>query len=254
MSDLAVAGLTLACVLDGALLGGYGATVLPEHHLSAESKDSVKQMVGVLATLSALVLGLLVASAKSSYDAKFQNLSEMAAKLIVLDQVMAKYGDESVQARGVLRSAADQQLRYFWPSDEVGALRADADKAAAAPLGKLTAELVRLSPRSEGEKALQLEAIGLAADLSRTRWVALAESGGTIPGPFLAVLVLWLTSMFAGLGLITARNGTVMLATFVCALAVSAAILLILELDTPYHGLIRISDLPLRLAADQIGR
>jgi len=254
MSDLAVAGLTLACVLGGAVLGGYGAAVLPDHHLSAESKDSVKQMVGVLATLSALVLGLLVASAKSSYDAKFHNLSEIAAKLIVLDKVMAQYGEEAAQARGVLRAAADQQLRYFWPSQEIGALRAGADEAIAAPLGKLTAELVKLSPRSEGEKALQLQAMRLADDLSTTRWVALAQSGGTIPGPFLVVLVLWLTSMFAGLGLISARNGTVMAATFVCALAVSAAMFLILELDTPYHGLIRISDLPLRLAAEQIGR
>jgi hypothetical protein len=101
---------------------------------------------------------------------------------------------------------------------------------------------------------LQARAIEISGDLSKTRWLTLVRSGGTIPVPFLAVVVLWLALMFAGLGLLAARNGTVVVVSLAVALAVSAAIFLILELDTPYSGLITLSDAPLRLALQHLGR
>jgi hypothetical protein len=111
-----------------------------------------------------------------------------------------------------------------------------------------------LAPQNDAQRELKARAIEVAGDLSKTRWLTLVRSGGTIPIPFLAVVVLWLALMFVGLGLLGARNGTVAAAALAVALAVSAAIFLILELDTPYSGLITLSDAPLRLALQHLGR
>ncbi len=253
MNAFAVASLVLACLLAGAWLGFWFSTILPEHHLSAHSKDSVKQSVAVLSTLTALVLGLVVGSAKSSYDAKGDALTAMAADIILLDRILAQYGPETAEARRLLRDSTEAGIRAIW-ADE--GLRFTAMEIAG-PSGALEGiqrQIRGLTPQNEAQRGLKARAIEIAGDLSKTRWLTLARSGGTIPVPFLAVVVLWLALMFVGLGLLAARNGTVAAAALAVALAVAAAIFLILELDTPYSGLITLSDAPLRLVLQHLGR
>lgn len=243
----------LACLLAGGLLGFYLNFILPDHHLSPESRESVKQNVAVLSTLTALVLGLLIGTAKSSYDAKSDALSEMAADILLLDRLLAQSGAEAADARTLLRDSTAAKLKELWAdrSVQIASLR-KAD--AAAPLEALQNRLRALAPQNDAQRQLQARALGITADLAKTRWLILARSGGTIPGPFLVVLVVWLALMFVGLGLVAARNATVVLAGTAVALAMSGAIFLILELDTPYHGVITISDAPVRLVLEQLGR
>jgi len=253
MNALAVASLVLACHLAGAWFGFWSGTVLPEHHLSAHSKDSVKQSVAVLSTLTALVLGLVVGSAKSSYDAKGDALTAMAADIILLDRILAQYGPETTETRKLLRDSTEAGIKTIWADD---GLRFAAMELAGAggALEAIQRQIRGLSPQNDAQRELKARAIEIAGDLSKTRWLTLVRSGGTIPVPFLAVVVLWLALMFVGLGLLAARNATVVAAALAVALAVSAAIFLILELDTPYSGLITLSDAPLRLALQHLGR
>lgn len=253
MNAFAIALLVLACLLAGAWLGFWFSTIVPDHHLSAHSKDSVKQTVAVLSTLTALVLGLVVGSAKSSYDAKGEALTAMAADIILLDRNLAQYGPETAEARKLLRDSTEAGIKAIWADEGI---RIAAMEAAGAGdvLEGIQRQIRGLSPQNEAQRELKARAIEVAADLSKTRWLTLVRSGGTIPVPFLAVVVLWLALMFVGLGLLAARNGTVAAAALAVALAVSAAIFLILELDTPYSGLITLSDAPLRLALEHLGR
>src|SRR6185503_5998663 len=95
--------MVFACVFGAALLGMLLRYVLPEHHFSSDTKDTVKLAMGLVATMAALILGLLVASAKSTYDAESSGVTQMAAKIIFLDRVLANYGDETKEARELFR-------------------------------------------------------------------------------------------------------------------------------------------------------
>ena len=89
MGSIGISSIVFACVFGGALLGMFIRALLPQHHLSGETKDVVKLGMGIVATLSALVLGLLIASAKGSFDAQSTELTQMSAKVILLDRLLA---------------------------------------------------------------------------------------------------------------------------------------------------------------------
>jgi hypothetical protein len=253
VNGLVIALVVLACVLGGGVLGYFFNASLPKHHLSADSKASVTQTVGVLSTLTALVLGLLLATAKSAYDTKADELTQMAADIVLLDRVLAQYGPEAAAARKLLHASTAGKLEELWAETNVR-LASLGKVDATAPLEALQTNLRALTPQTDAQRELRSRALSIGGDIAQTRWLILARSGGTIPGPFLVVLVSWLALTFAGLGLIAARNTTVMAAGIAAALAVAGAMFLILELDTPYGGVITISDAPLRLALEHLGR
>jgi hypothetical protein len=240
VSEIAIALVVLACVIGAGVLGFRFNASLPKHHLSAESRDSVKQTVAIVSTLTALVLGLLLATAKGSYDTRADELTQMAANVVLLDRVLAQYGPEAGEARRQLRTSTAAKLDELWAENRVRL----------ASFGKGGA----FAPQTEAQRELRSRAIAIAGDIAHTRWLILARSGGSILGPFLAVLVAWLALTFAGVGILAARNGTVVVFGIAAALAVSGALFLILELDAPYDGVIKLSDAPLRLALEHLGR
>jgi hypothetical protein len=253
VSDLAIALLVLACVLAGAVFGFVFNASLPRHHLGEDSRDSVKQTVGVLSTLTALVLGLLLATAKSAYDTKADELTEMAADIVLLDRLLTQYGPEAGEARKLLRDSTAAKLEELWA--ETSVRFANFRKIdATAPLEALQTNLRALAPQTDAQRELRSRTLAITADIAKTRWLILARGSGTIPQLFLILLVVSLALTFAGLGFLAARNGTVIAAGIAAALAVAGAMFLILELDTPYDGVITLSDAPLRLALDHLGR
>ncbi len=251
MSTIAISAIVFACVFGGALLGMFLRALLPQHHLTTDSKDVVKLAMGLVATMSALVLGLLVASAKGSYDAQSTELTQMSANVVLLDRLLAHYGPETSQAREMLRATSDRILHEQWSNERPG------NSHLAEP--SLNAELLLdkiqdLSPKDDRQRVLQSQALNLVLNLGQTRWLQYAQESATISMPLLVVLVFWLTAIFISFGLFAPTNGTVFSGLLVAALSVSGAILLILELYTPYSGIIQISNAPLRDALSQLGR
>jgi hypothetical protein len=247
-----LAVVALACVIAGGAFGLYIKEILPERHLSANSKDSVKLLIGVLSTLTALVLGLLIASAKGSYDAKVNGITEIAADLVQLDRVMAQYGPETAEARKLLRAVTERRMNEIWSAQGLQHSKLSSVEAMDA-FEIIQRKLRELAPANELQRGLQSHAVAISTELMHTRWLSVARSGGSIPPAFVVVLVLWLTVIFAGLGLLADHNGTVMVSMAIGAISVSAAIFLILELDTPYEGVIRLSDEPVRAALQLLG-
>ena len=251
MSSIAISGLVLACVFGGSLLGMFLRAVLPEHHLSAETRDIIKLGTGLIATMAALVLGLLIASAKSSFDAERSGFTEMAANVVVLDRVLARYGPETKDARDMLRGALVRTIDQIWPAG--GSHPAQLDPSAARAEG-VYFKIQELSPRNEAQHSLQAQALSLTLSLGQMRWLTFEQEGRSIPMPFLVVLVFWITIIFVGFGLFAPGNATAIAILLVCALSVSSSIFLILELDTPFGGLIEISSVPLRNALAHLGQ
>ena len=246
-----------ACVFGGALLGMFAHRVVPKQHLSADSKDVVKLGIALIATMAALVLSLLIASAKSTYDTRSNQLLQISADIILLDRVLARYGPETKDARVLLQHYLAAAIERFWPADRgrAGTIhpRATLDPRAS-PVEALFDKLQELSPQNETQRALQSQALTMALDLARTRVLLFEQLRSSIPVPFLVVLVFWLVIIFASFGLFAPRNTTVIATFFVCALSVSGAIFLILELDRSFEGFVQVSSAPLRAALTQLGQ
>jgi hypothetical protein len=240
--------IVLVCLFGGALLGTMLRARLPEHHLSADSKDVVKVGVGLIGTMSALVLGLMVGSAKSSFDAQKSGLTQMSAKIILLDRVLAQYGAEAKEVRELLRDAVTGMIAQIWPEDHSGA------QLAPAPGEVIYDKIQQLSPKNDGQRSLQDRALSMAVDLGQARWLLFQQSGSAISTPFLVVVVFWLTIIFASFGLFAPVNATALVTLLLCALSVAGAVFLILELDRPFDGVLQIPSTPLRSVLAQLGR
>lgn len=244
MTPLSVSLVVFLCVFGGALVGIALRGVLPEHHLSGETKDVVKGSIALIGTMSALVLGLLVASAKGTYDTQKDELTSLSAKVMLLDRVLSHYGPEAADARRFLKEAVGATLAHL--SEGVG--------GASPTQGQAVYDAVlALSPKTDVQKSLQAEAQGLLQSIGETRSLMMAQKGSSIAFTLLAVVVFWLTLNFVSFGLFAKPNVTATAALLLAALSVAGAILLVLEMDRPYEGLIHISDTPLREALAQMG-
>jgi hypothetical protein len=250
MSPLTISLIVFGVIFVGALLGMVCRARLPEHHLSPDSRDVVKLGMGLVGTITALVLGLLIASAKGSFDAQRNGLAQLAANVILLDRILAHYGPEAKEAREQLRGAIADLIDRTWPADgsRSGQLEAPGGYES------LYETIQALAPKNEAQRSLKAAALKTGVDIAHARWLLFAEKGSAIPVPFLVVLVFWVAMLFASFSLFAPPNATVVVTLLVCALSVAGAIFLILELDRPFEGLIPISSDPLRRALEQLGR
>jgi len=251
MNSTAIRLIVFVCIFGAALLGIVLRAALPECHLSADSKDTVRLGMGMIATMAALVLGLLVASAKNFYDTQGSELTQLSANVILLDRVLAHYGPETREVRDLLRGAVARTLNLMWQQDQPQ----QSQITPAAGGGEILYDKIQaLSPTSDVQPALQSQAASMAVDLGKLRWLMFEQGTTGISWPLLAVLAFWLTIVFASFGLFAPPNATVIATLFLCALSVSGAIFLILEMYTPYRGLIQISSAPLRNALAHLGQ
>ncbi len=252
MSPMAISWIVFGCVFGGSLIGMLIHRIVPEHHLGADSKDVMKLAMGVLATMSALVLALLISSAKTSHDTQSNEITQMAADFIQLDRVLAHYGPETKDARALLYQTVAHGLGQ---SQSVSGHSQALDSAATTSSADSFFEKIQqLQPRSDFQRSLYAQAMQISAELSRNRSLLLEQTAGSIPMPFLVVLIFWLSMLFTGFGIFAPSNATIIGVLLVCALSIAGAIFLILEMDRPFEGLIQISSAPLRNALAHLGK
>jgi hypothetical protein len=251
VSSLVIACVMFGCVLASTLVAMALARRLPEHHLTAESRDVVKLGLGVIATLTALVLGLLVASTKGTYDAQGNTVKELAAELALLDRILARYGPQTKEARAQLRALTRAVQNQLWPQD--GAAPNELVGGESKRIGETFFDSVAaLKPETDSQRMLKSRALEITVGLGHIRQRLVVDNERSIPAPLLVILGLWQAVLFAGLGLLAPRNATTFTVLIVCMLSVSVALFLVLELDRPFEGMVRISDAPLRSALSQM--
>jgi len=253
MSDALVAVIAFVCTFGGALLGILLHTRLPDHHRDADSKDVVKLVMGLIATISALVLGLLISSARSAYDAQDTEVQQLGMHLVQLDRVLTTLGPKGSEPRELLRKLVAADLARTWPAD--GARGSDVPTAETKWHAEMLFDQVaNLTPTTGAERFSQSRALQLLTTMGETRRLLLEQAHGSLSWPFFVVLVFWLSVLFIGFGLFARFNVTVVVALFLGAISVAGAIFLILEMDRPYSGLMQVSSLPIRSALAVIGR
>jgi hypothetical protein len=252
VSPMTISWIVFACVFAGALLGITLRRLLPEHHLNQDSKDVVKLGMGLIATMAALVLALLIASAKSSHDMQSTEITEMSADFILLDRTLARYGEETKDIRSLIPVTVANVLNQTWSPD---AYRTEnLDRALGIGADTFYGKIRQLEPRGDFQHAMYAQTMQISMELGRKRSLLLEQTGGSVAMPFLVVLVFWLALIFASFGLFAPTNSTVIGVLLACALSVAGAIFLILELDRPFQGLLQISSAPLTNTLVHLGK
>jgi len=245
--------ISAGCIFGGAVLGLSLSGLLPEAHLRDSSKDTVKVVTGMIATLAALVLGLLISSAKSSFDAVDTAITQNSAKIILLDRALANYGPETKDVREHLRSTVVAGIEMFWPGEKAeGSGLAGFERANAMEM--LQAKIRELTPATDTQRQLRSQADQLSGDMLEARWLLIAQAQHALPMTFIVVLLFWLTMLHISFGLLAPRNATVITVLLISALSVSGAILIILEMNNPLQGMIKVSSAPLRKALEHLGQ
>ena len=243
--------IVFGCLIAAVLIGRAIRRVLPGEHVTSDSRDAIKLAMGLVATMSALVLGLLVSSAKGAYDTERSEVIQMASKISFLGRLFDVYGPEAAAARAQLREMVEEGISKFWP----GQMQRPTNTAPDMQGGKaLYGAIHALSPQNDAQSALKSQAVTLITDIGQIRSLLVAQSVPSISTAMLVILVLWLVVIFLGFSVLAPPNATALLALVVSALAVSGAIFLILELDQPFGGLIGISSEPMVHALDQLAK
>ncbi|CAH1688874.1 conserved membrane hypothetical protein [Hyphomicrobiales bacterium] len=249
MSPLAIGGIAFCFVFGAACLGMLLHSRLPDGHLSGDSRDAIKLATAIIGTLSALALGLLIASSKRSLDDANIELRTWSARVVLLDRVMAHYGPETKEMRGELRAVVKARQR-----------RISGDYDAALPVEDgLDVESIQhglrsLVPENNAQRWLQTRALQLSAEIAEAHWLRPETESEEFPSLFVAFLVVWLALLFGSFGLLAPRNATVVFTLFVCSLSITGALALIIDMDHPYLGYIRVSQGPLASAVTRLGQ
>ncbi len=247
MTPLLMSLAAFVCIFGGTFLGIFVRHRLPDRHLSGDTKDIVRQGTTLIATLASLVLGLLIASANGKFETESGQIKQMTANIVLLDSTLELYGQDAEPIRALLRREIGVLSDRIWDENRQSFGKPRPFEPSSLGLSVYT-ELLKLVPKTDAQRSLQARASDTLIDIGKTRLLLFTSAGGTIPIPFLIVLVGWLALIFASISLFAESNTRTITILCIFSFAASAAIFLILELSQPFTGLMMISDEPLRNA------
>ena len=249
MSSTAAFLASFASILIGAAVGMVLRRALPADLLEGGSKEAIRLGAGFLSTLAALVIGLMIASAKNTYDNQNTNIRQLGTNAVLVDQMLTKYGPEAKAARTLLREIIPSATARIWRENVSGngstfVISETAERFYNAVEG--------LKPANAEQTSLKSRIIQLTTDMGRTRLLVFTQGEDAIPLPFFIVLVFWLVAIFASFSLFAEPGPIVIASTLVFALSVSSALFLIVDLSHPFQGLMQISNYHLHMVLPTI--
>jgi hypothetical protein len=223
------------------LLGRAVGRRLPEQHLSSDSKDAVRLAMGLVGTMTALLLGLLISSAKGSYDTERSEVLQLAARTTFMERILRLYGPEAADARARFRDLMTEYVRRTWHERHGGNTDPVLDEKGVASYLAID----RLEPHDDTQRNLKAQAMKLSMDFGQLRTLLRVQSISSIPRSLLITLTSWLVIIFFGFSVVAPHNSTTGIALIAAAFSVAGAVFLILELDQPFEGLTRIPSTPM---------
>jgi hypothetical protein len=248
MNSIEIAVVALIIIFGGTLLGMYIGRRVP-HHLTPETRSVVTASMAVVGTMTALVIGLLISSANSSFSARNEALTRMSADVVRLDGLLRRYGPETDGIRTSLQRYTAMKTDELF--GHVGEPASETEEpASTVVLYEVQDRILMLHPSDDDRRWLAAQALQIAGDLSDARWTIIQQNLSSVPLPFLALVVMWLTALFLSFGLFAPSNSTAIVSPFVCVLAISAAFKVVLDMDTPFGGPVHVSGFPLRLSSE----
>lgn len=253
MNSIMLAAVAFLFPIAGGAVGMASRDWLSSHHLSKDSTDVVKLACGLIATLVALVLSLLVSSANSFHNEVEGEYKRALVSVSQLDQRLAAYGPETDESRQLLRSVLAASAKLRWPLEDFG-ISQPLSRPAPAALLDLERQILKLRPASDEQKYFQAQALQLTAGLMQIqRLIANQARSNSLPLPVLIAVILCSAAIFGSFGLYTKPNAVVWLSICGAAAAVAGSVFLIIELNTPFGGLLQLSSAPIKALLASLG-
>jgi Protein of unknown function (DUF4239) len=241
MHSILISSMVFITIFGAALLGMFVRRLIPDEHLGTDAKDAIRLLTGITATMSGLVLGMLVSSANSYYQARTSEVAEIASDVVAIDRLLTQYGPETGEIRLQFRQLVAAGVDRVWQSEESLGMALRPKENGEAFLHQL--EL--MTPNSNAQTVIKSQAIPMVAGLQQSQWRMFLKTQQTsMPLPLLTVVVSWLAAIFFSIGIFAPRNPTVLVAFALGALTVSTAVLIIVEMYSPFKGILRISPAP----------
>jgi hypothetical protein len=244
MSALAMAVIAFLFMLGGGFAGALLRKTLPQHHLGEDTKDLIRLGTGLIGTMAALVLGLLIGSANGAFSTQSSRVQRMTSDVILIDNLLAQYGQQAHETRDRLRQAVRSVVEGIWEPTTSHTTASAPFHASASGTDAFT-RIQTLSPQTPLQESLKARAVEASADLAQSRLLLHTDNGSAIPFPFLVVLIFWLSIIFASFGMFSHFNPVAVGALVVFAISAAGAIFLILELGQPFSGIMQIPSGPL---------
>jgi len=247
MESLLTSLTAFAAILVGMFIARFTLWFLPEKKLPDDSKEIIKTAAGLIATMVALIIGLLVSSSKGSYDSTNSGITQMGAKAILLYRVLMRYGPETRDLRQPLIESLEFAIERVWPSES--GKPADLETLEKkVSLEAIYDKILALEPTSEAQKLQKGQALQLINDILQSRWLLIEQMQNQLPWLFIAMLILWLSILYFLFTLLSPGNFISRTALTFCALSICSGLFLILEMNRPFVGMIRASKAPLEKA------
>jgi hypothetical protein len=247
MTDFDLSAAIAAIVFLSGVIGLNLHRILPEWHQTKETQDVIRLGTGMLSVLASLVLGLLISTVKTSFDGMNSAVRSYSADLTMLDDVLRDYGDGALPARRLLRDYTTRLLNDAWSVQEGHAFLVE-NREAGTILEHAYALIRALTPANHDQQLLEEQALQLAATLLRERWLLIEQSGPTVQPVVIAILVAWIAAIFVSFGMNAPRHATIYATFLVLSVALGSAMFMILELDSPFEGVLRLSSQPVQTA------
>jgi hypothetical protein len=256
------ATIVLLTLLGSSALGMLVQRFLSERHTSHDTIALIHHVVVMLFTFAALVLGLLITSAKSSFDQVDNTVRSFAIRLIELDQVLREYGGEVDPIRSLLHTYAATVITTTWIKAPQSKLEYQAkqpsDSVKSPELEDLSnsirLKIRELDPKDAMHRQLASECQRLMEQVVHIRWMLIEQRHTSISAPFYLVLVFWLVVVFGGFGLTAPHNVLTYTALAIAAISIASAIFVLLDFDRPFAGIFTVPAEPIRGALIQLSR
>ncbi|HME28055.1 MAG TPA: hypothetical protein VKI44_43165 [Acetobacteraceae bacterium] len=222
----------------------------------AETRDLINRLTGLVATLSALVLGLLIASANNFYNTQKGGLETISARVLELDGVLRRYGPDAQPARTMLKDLITGSYERVWRGNNHGATTMPSVEGAdEQQMNGLFLTLNALREAAPAERKYLMAKAGDLAESINNQYLQISlQLSNSLSWPFMTILVAWASLLFFGFGMLGRVNRASVVGLAVGAISVAAAIFLIVELSTPYSGLLRLSPTPVLQTIEALGK
>ena len=253
MDHYVFSAIVLMLILASAALGSYLRSSLADHHFSEDSLAAMRIAVGLVATLAALVLSLLIWSGKSSLDQVNTAIQHNSVAMIQLDRTLSQFGPSADGLRVDIKNGYGQWISFLF-SNTRGTTAEGESRAILQNTYDIQGRIFALPTPGARQEKLRDHAVELWDDIFAGRWLTLEHRRGLIPTPLVEVLVGWLAVIFGIFGFSAPRNWSMCVVFLLCALSATTAVFVVLDLDTPFHGMVNASKTPMLDAFKFIGR
>ncbi|MBR0777252.1 hypothetical protein JQ543_28260 [Bradyrhizobium diazoefficiens] len=249
-NTLLIGLIVFAIIVAGAFAGAEVQRRLPKHELKEDTRSLVNVSTAVVATVSALVLGLLISNANTSFTRLGGEVTTLSAEILRLDHLLSRYGPSAEPARQLLLNFAERKEADLFP--EHHGLVHLRNPSTYEQLQRLEDTLLTLKPANSRDQWWLSQALILASKIGDATWLLAQQVGEGTPKAFVALLVFWLALLFASFGLFAPPNLISAATLTLCALAVAGAVAMFLELEQGFGAIIHISQLPMHQAIETL--